>query len=165
LRGRTVSASTLAKMPWLRQQTAEGAAIIGALNSAEQGRILFNVTVFRFDEDGTMRDRLDAARAELAEGAWELTDVTVYRAGSERRRVGQMRIPSGLRLEFIEEQLARPESIPFFELPRKIAAARSFGLNANGFRMQLHSQLASPLLLVAMTLVAATVSLRFARFG
>jgi lipopolysaccharide export system permease protein len=76
-----------------------------------------------------------------------------------------MRIRSGLKLEYIEEQLARPESIPIFELSRKIEAAKSFGLNANGFRMQFHSLLASPALLVAMTLIAATVSLRFTRYG
>src|SRR5690606_3420758 len=122
-------------------------------------------TIFRFSADGAIRDRLDARRAVLVEGAWDLFDVTLYRAGEDRSHADRMRIKSGLKLEFIEEHLARPESIPFFELPRKIAAAQSFGLNANGFRMQLHSLLASPMLLVAITLIAATVSLRFTRHG
>jgi lipopolysaccharide export system permease protein len=165
LRGRTVASSTEMKVPWLRQQTAEGASIIGAVNSAERGRLLFNATVIRFEEDGRIRDRLDAARAVLVEGAWELHDVTIYRTGAERRTVDRMRIASGIKLAFIEEQFARPESIPFYELGRKIEAARSFGLNVNGFRMQFHASLATPLLLVAMTLIAATVSLKFARFG
>jgi len=43
--------------------------------------------------------------------------------------------------------------------------ARSFGLGANAFAVQYQSLLALPLLLVAMTLIAATVSLRFIRFG
>ena len=69
------------------------------------------------------------------------------------------------RPEFVQERLARPETIPFFELPAKIEVARSFGLRANAFAMQFHSLLALPLLLVAMTLIAATVSMRFARMG
>ena len=67
--------------------------------------------------------------------------------------------------EFVQERLARPETIPFFELPAKIEVARSFGLRANAFAMQFHSLVALPLLLVAMTLIAATVSMRFARMG
>ena len=165
LRGRSVQPSTELRVPWLRQETAEGASIIGAMHSAERGRLLFEATVFRFEPDGTIRDRLDARRAILTDGAWELHDVTVYRGGTERSHEARIDVPSGLKLAYIEEQLARPESIPFFELGRKIEAARSFGLSANGFLMQFHSSIAMPILFVAMTLVAATVSLRFARFG
>src|SRR5690606_36348040 len=121
LRGRTISADSARKVTWLRQTTEEGTSIVGALNSAERGRILFN-------EDGTLRDRLDARRAVLVDGAWELHDVTIYRAGADRERQETLRIRSGLKLEFIEEQLTRPESIPFFELSLKIEAAKSFGL-------------------------------------
>lgn len=165
LHGRSVAESTALKVPWLRQKTDEGAAIIGAVNSADRGRMLFNATVIRFDEDGRIKDRLDASRAELGDGEWLLHDVTIFKAGSDRRSVDQMRIKSGLKPEFIEEQLALPDTIPFYELSRKIAAARSFGLNANAFAVELYSHLAAPMLLVAMTLIAATVSLKFARLG
>ncbi|MGB3540207.1 MAG: LptF/LptG family permease, partial [Mesorhizobium sp.] len=43
--------------------------------------------------------------------------------------------------------------------------ARSFGLRANAFAMQFDSLVALPFLLIAMTLIAATVSMRFARMG
>lgn len=165
VRGRTTASSSALKIPWLRQQTDEGTSIIGAINTAERGRLLFDATVIRFEDDGRIRDRLDARRAVLMDGAWELYDVTINEAGKERRAVERMRVKSGLRLAYIEEQLTRPEAIPVFELPRKIEAARSFGINANGFLMQFHSLLAGPVFLVAMTLIAATVSLKFARFG
>src|SRR5690606_20412280 len=98
------------KVPWLRQQTDEGASIIGAVNSAERGRLLFNATVLRFEDDGRVKDRLDARRAVLVDGAWELEDVTIYETGRERRTLDSIRIKSGLKLAFIEEQLARPEA-------------------------------------------------------
>src|SRR5690606_22864431 len=41
----------------------------------------------------------------------------------------------------------------------------ALGLSGNRFSMQFHSLVALPMLLVAMTLIAATVSLRFARMG
>jgi len=90
----------------------------------------------------------------------------------ERRREGQpvekaesLKIITNLRPEFVEERLARPEAISLFELPQKIDVARSFGLKANAYAMQFHSLVALPPLLVAMTLIAATVSMRFARMG
>lgn len=165
LRGRTVAEDTTLKIPWLRQQTEEGKAIVGAVNTANRGRTLYNATIIRFDENGRIRDRLDADLATLESGYWLLEDVTIIRRGEERESVEQMRVKSGLKPELIEEQLTLPETIPFFELGRKIDAARSFGLNANGFVVQFHSLMAMPVLLVAMTLIAATVSLKFARFG
>lgn len=164
-RGRTVATSTSLKIPWLRQQTDDGTAIIGAVNTARRGRLLANATVIRFDEDGGIKDRLDAERAILADGEWVLENVTIIRGGDARETRNEVRIKSGLNPELIEEQLALPETIPFFELDRKIEAARSFGLSANAFLMQFHSLMAMPVLLVAMTLIAATVSLKFARFG
>ncbi len=164
-RGRTTAADTALKIPWLRQQTDEGEAIIGAVNTAARGRRLFNATIIRFDDDGKIKDRLDAERAELGDGEWLLQNVIIIRGGDERESVEKMRIKSGLKPELIEEQLTLPETIPFFELGRKIEAARSFGLSSNAFVVQFHSLMAMPMLLVAMTLIAATVSLRFARFG
>ncbi len=165
LRGRTVAEDTALRIPWLRQQTDEGAAIIGAANTSNRGRTLHNATVIRFSDDGGIKDRLDAERAELGDGFWQLDNVTITRGGADRESVEGMQIKSGLKPELIEEKLALPETIPFFELGRKIQAARSFGLNANGFIVQFHSLMAMPVLLVAMTLIAATVSLKFARFG
>ena len=164
-RGRAVASTTALKVPWLRQQTDEGTAIIGAVNTANRGRTLFNATIIRFDVNGGIQDRLDAERAELGDGEWLLSDVTIIREGENRDSLDNMTIKSGLRPELIEEQLTLPETIPFFELGRKIEAARSFGLSANAFVVQFHSLMAMPLLLVAMTLIAATVSLKFARFG
>ena len=46
-----------------------------------------------------------------------------------------------------------------------MSAAWSFGLNGNGSGRQFLSLIALPVLLVAMTLIAATVSMRFARLG
>lgn len=165
LRGLSTATDTALKVPWLRQQTDEGAAIIGAVNTAERGRLLFNATIIRFDENGNIEDRLDAERAVLTDGEWLLTKVTIIRGGEDRESLEEMRIKSGLKPELIEERLALPETIPFFELGRKIEAARSFGLSGNAFVTQYHSLVAMPALLVAMTLIAATVSLRFARFG
>jgi lipopolysaccharide export system permease protein len=151
--------------PWLRQKTGEGDTIIGARAVLNQGLELANVVFFSLNQSGDIVERRDAAHAYLRDGYWELHDVRLLREGTHLELRETDRIATTLRPEFVQERLARPETIPFFELPAKIEVARSFGLRANGFATQFHSLVALPLLLVAMTLIAATVSMRFARMG
>ncbi|QPC87325.1 LPS export ABC transporter permease LptG [Mesorhizobium sp. NBSH29] len=150
--------------PWIRQKTDEGETIIGARAILSQGLELADAVFFRFDSSGDISKRLDAKRAFLRDGYWELIDVTELNGASEAA-IPSTRIKTNLRPEIVQERLARPETIPFFELPAKIEVARSFGLRANAFAMQFHSLVALPPLLVAMTLIAATVSMRFERMG
>jgi len=160
------NAVSAAGAPWIRQTTAEeGDTIIGARAVLEQGLELVDAVFFRIDKAGNIAERLDARRAHLREGHWELTGVARMREGSRPEMVESVQVRTNLRPEFVQERLARPDTIPFFELPEKIEVARSFGLKANAFAMQFHSLLALPLLLVAMTLIAATVSMRFTRLG
>ncbi len=157
----TVSADAA---PWIRQKTSSGDTIIGARAILNQGLEMADAVFFILDQQGNIVERKDAARAYLREGYWELQDVKTFRNGTIQPTASD-RVPTNLRPEFVQERLARPETIPFYDLPGKIEVARSFGLKANAFAMQFDSLVALPFLLVAMTLIAATVSMRFARMG
>lgn len=157
----TVSADAA---PWIRQKTSTGDTIIGARAILNQGLEMADVVFFILDPKGNIVERKDAARAYLRDGYWDLQDVKTFRNGTIQPAAGD-RVPTDLKPEFVQERLARPETIPFYDLPGKIEVARSFGLKANAFAMQFDSLVALPFLLVAMTLIAATVSMRFARMG
>lgn len=150
--------------PWIRQKTSSGDTIIGARAILDQGLEMADAVFFILDQQGNIVERKDAARAYLRDGYWELQDVKTFRNGTIQP-VASDRVPTNLKPEFVQERLARPETIPFYDLPGKIEVARSFGLKANAFAMQFDSLVALPFLLVAMTLIAATVSMRFARMG
>ena len=154
-----------ASAPWIRQTTDEGDTIIGAHAILNQGLELVDAVFFRIDKNGSIAERLDAKRAFLRNGYWELNGVQRLREGGRPEDLQQAKVKTNLEPEFVQERLSRPETIPFYDLPHKIEAARSFGLKANGYAMQFHSLVALPPLLVAMTLIAATVSMRFARMG
>lgn len=91
--------------------------------------------------------------------------MTRFARGEEPQKMASFQIETQLRPEYVEEKLATPDTIPFTQLRHKIEVARSFGYSANAFDMQYQSLLALPALLMAMTLIAATVSLKFVRFG
>jgi lipopolysaccharide export system permease protein len=150
---------------WIKQRTDEGESVIGADAALDGGKRLVRASFFRIGEAGNIVERLDAAEALLKKGYWQLDDVTVHREGQSPVHLDRTRVETNLLPEFVEEKLARPETVPIYALPHKIEVARSFGLRADAFAMHFHSLIALPALLVAMTLIAATVSMRFARMG
>lgn len=164
-RGEAPRSRESARVPWMQQRTPEGVTVIGATDTAERGLLLTNAVFLRFDNANRLVERIDAEQARLTSGAWVLENAV--RIGEDRKRQAEARmtIQSRLEPEFVEERLARPESISFLELAGKISVARALGLQANAFAMQFQSLLAKPLLMVAMTLIAASVSMRFVRMG
>lgn len=150
---------------WIKQRTQEGETIIGADAVLDSGRTLVRPVFLRIDESGRIFERLDAGRAQLGDGQWELTDVSRRRGQQPPVHVDRMAVSTNLRTEYVEERLSTPDAVSVFELPHKIDVARSFGMRANAFATHFQSLLARPLLLVAMSLIAATVSMRFARMG
>ncbi|MBS9719999.1 LPS export ABC transporter permease LptG [Tianweitania sp. BSSL-BM11] len=165
LRAGDTQRSTAFEEPWLRQSYEGVDTIIGARSVLNNGLELNGASFFRFDADGDFSDRLDAERAYLRDGYWELQGIESFADGQRIVSTDSVHIPTGLTPELVAQRVARPETVPFFELPGKISVARTFGLRADAFAMQFHSLVALPLLLVAMTLIAATVSMRFARMG
>jgi len=150
---------------WVRQKSAEGAAIINAKSSREQGTKLGAVSVFTFDNAGHFQERIEARGARLEEGFWLFENARIYRIGAQPRIEDTYQISTNLTLEQVRESFATPETVPFWQLPSYIDLAERAGLAAAGYRLQYNELLARPFFLAAMVLLAASVSLRFFRFG
>ncbi|MEF2070979.1 LPS export ABC transporter permease LptG [Consotaella aegiceratis] len=163
--GHHASSSAEDRIPWFRQNADGVVSVIGASTVAKEGLQLRNVTAFILNDNDIARERIDAPVADLDQGAWEMKNATVTRIGYAPERRDVVRLPTSLRPEYVEQQLANPETIPFWALYSKIDAARSLGYNADAFSMQYNTLIAMPALFAAMTLVAATVSVKFARMG
>ena len=71
---------------WVRQRSADGAAIINAKSSREQGARLGGVSVFTFDNDGQFQERIEAKSATLDQGYWRFDDARIYASGKSARR-------------------------------------------------------------------------------
>ncbi|MBX3575687.1 MAG: LPS export ABC transporter permease LptG [Rhizobiaceae bacterium] len=153
------------QIPWLRQRLDDGSMIVGARKTAQNGLMLTGAMFMKIDNAGSIVERVDAQRAELSDGKWHMETVVRYRPGEGTRKFDTYEIESTLRPEFLEERMAFPETVPIYELPRKMQVAWSFGLSGREYAMHFHSMVALPILLVAMTLIAATVSMRFVRMG
>jgi lipopolysaccharide export system permease protein len=108
---------------------------------------------------------MEAKSAALEQGYWRLDDVRVYASGTPPANQDTYRLATNLTLEQVRESFATPETVPFWQLPSYIELADRAGLVAAGYRLQYQLLLSRPFLLTSMVLLAASVSLRFFRFG
>ena len=153
------------KSLWLRQSGQGSQSVIHAARSLEQGSRLFNVTVYLFDGAGRFQARLEAQEGVLEAGRWRLRDVWRLSSAEEPRSFPEYLVPTALSAEQVRESFASPKNISFWDLPTYIELAEDAGLPAAQYRLQQQSLLARPLLLAAMVIIAATVSLRLFRLG
>jgi lipopolysaccharide export system permease protein len=147
----------------LRQKADGDDAIIGGKFVSDNGTTLSEAVVIHFDNEGNIILRQDADTAKLENGYWILNKVVETRPGEVPVRIDSLQLRTNLKQDFLEERFSLPETIGFFELSRKIRSAHAFGVSSNALETQYYSLLSLPFLLMAMTLIAGTVSLKFSR--
>jgi lipopolysaccharide export system permease protein len=150
---------------WIRQRSLDGQAIIRAERSSDAGTKLSRVTVFEFNKDGQFLQRVDGQTATLMDGYWEVADARVIGTGLEPQVFNSFLVATTLTPEQVSQSFSSAETIPFWQLPQLVERTEKAGLDATRYRLQFQSLLARPLLFVAMVFIAASVSLRFFRFG
>ena len=150
---------------WLREDGADGPSVVHALDVLNQGLELKGVTVFQYDRDHGLTERIEAQRAVLKDGRWELEDVWVSAVGQEPAFYQRYLLSTYLTPTQVRDSLGTVYSISFWDLPNFIQIAEKAGLPATQYRVQYQLLLSRPFLLITMVLIAATCSLRGFRFG
>jgi lipopolysaccharide export system permease protein len=158
-------ATSSARTIWIRQKSVDGQAIIRADGAIADAATVTGVTVFTFDHDGSFRHRIEAREATLHEGHWTLKETRVLSAEEQPQSFETYQLASNLDPSQVKQSFIPPESVPFWDLGDTIDRTERAGLNATPYRLQYDVLLARPMLFVAMVFVAASVSLRFFRFG
>jgi lipopolysaccharide export system permease protein len=150
---------------WIRQRSLDGQSILRAERSSNGGTVLSGVTAYVYDPAGRFQERVEAQRAFLGAGYWTMAEARIVRPGEEPRTETAFRLGTSLTAEQVVQSFVHPASVSFWRLPEISRRTEAAGLDAVAYRMQFQTLLARPLLLLAMVLIAATVSLRFFRFG
>jgi lipopolysaccharide export system permease protein len=150
---------------WLRQDGADGQSVMTAQAIADQGLALAGVTVFQFDAKGAFSERVDAERAILNDGYWELSKALVSRPDREAETFDTFTLSTHLTRERVGDAMGSEISVSFWQLPDLIQMAEKTGLSPDRYRMQYALLLGRPALLITMVILAATVSLRSFRSG
>jgi lipopolysaccharide export system permease protein len=150
---------------WLREDGVDGPSVVHALQVLNQGLELNGVTAFQYTPDHTLTERIEAKRAVLKNGRWELQEAWVSSVGQEPAFYERYLLSTYLTPTQVRDSLGTVFSISFWDLPNFIQIAERAGLPATQYRVQYHLLLSRPFLLVTMVLIAATCSLKGFRFG
>jgi lipopolysaccharide export system permease protein len=150
---------------WINQVNSDGQAIINAARSERQGVRLTGLTVFRFDNDYQFKERIEAQQATLEDGYWLFRSVHRYTLNEPPVDQDSLKLATSLTAAQVRNSFSTPETVSFWQLPGYIRSSESSGFATAGYRLQYHKLIAQPFLLAAMVMLAASVSLRFFRFG
>jgi len=150
---------------WINQSNSDGQMIMNAARSEKQGVRLTGMTLFRFDTNYRFTERIEAREATLEEGHWLFRDVQRFTLNAPMVEQPTLEIATELTPAQVRNSFSTPETVSFWQLPTYIRSSESSGFATAGYRLQYHKLLAQPFLLAAMVMVAASVSLRFFRFG
>jgi lipopolysaccharide export system permease protein len=150
---------------WIRQRSIDGQAILRAEASSDHGVQLAAVTAYVFDPLGHFEERVEASKASLKPGYWDLSQARISAPGEETRAVTSYFLATNLNTEQITQSFVPADSVSFWDLPDVIKKSEAAGLDPTVYRMKWQTLMSRPLLLVAMVLIAASFSLRFFRFG
>lgn len=156
---------------WLRQGGSDGQTVIRAARANPEGTVFYEVTMLSYHPDGGPSRRIEAQRAELKKGEWLLSDVKLWPLGdgnnpeAEARRHDKLSISSSLTQERIRDSFGLPSSISIWDLPHHIKQLELAGFSARRHAVWFQRELARPLFLMAMVMIASAFTMRHTRFG
>jgi lipopolysaccharide export system permease protein len=156
---------------WLRQGGEAGQWVIHADRASPDGATLYGVSFLAFGPTGGPRERIEAAAADLAQGAWIATDAKQWlfdqtgNPEAQARRHDRIELATDLTVDQIRESFGAPSTVSVWDLRAYIANLDKAGFSSRAHSVWFQMQLALPLLLAAMVLVGAGFTMRHVRFG
>ena len=154
---------------WLRQASETGQTVVQAARANLDGTILYGVTFLIYDAQGLLSERILSAEANLTPGAWVLHNAKTWHLSgvnperNAEQAQGETRIPTDLTRDKIVDGFGTPSAVSFWDLPQYIKELEAAGFTASAHRVWYQLELALPLMLAAMVLIAAGFTMRHAR--
>jgi lipopolysaccharide export system permease protein len=156
---------------WLRQGNDTGQTVIEAARANLDGTVLFQASFLTFAPDGTPAQRIEAERAALIPGFWQLSGAKAWPLTVDNPERAVLAMPEGatiatdLTRDRIRDSFGTPSAISFWNLPAYIRGLEKAGFSARSHQVWFQMELALPLLLAAMVLIAAGFTMRHARMA
>ncbi len=154
---------------WLRQGTEDGGqVVIHAVHASTDATVLQDTTFLIFDSDAGPIRRIEAKTARLGNGEWQLETVKEWSLEFANPEAASstydtLSIPSDLTAERIRDGFGQPRAIPIWQLPQYIEGLQRAGFSALRHQVWFQTELARPLLMAAMVLIAAVFTMRHMR--
>ena len=149
---------------WLKQINSDKSeTLLSAANISADNRKFSDLAIFEFTKQNQFIRRIDAEFGTLEADEWHFKNVIINKPNELPEKLDSFVMPTNLTLLQIQESFSEPESLSFWALPEFIKILEASGFSALRHKLQYHTILTTPILLVAMVLIASVFSLRFSR--
>ena len=160
--GRVEDGAGEVRMPERRLERwwfASGASIFSAASYDAKERVLRDVTVFLFDPQRAIRERIDAkSAANLAGDTWEIRDANMLEfppeGGIERHSSLALRLDLGITSGEMERASQPPAWMTLHALAREIRKSAGDAAEVAKYELAFHSRLAQPFTVLIVVLLA-----------
>jgi len=124
---------------------------------------LEDVLIIRFHANDRFAESIRAKTATLSGGRWHMQDVLITSKEHVLTPVLHYSIPTDTKISQLQEDLAMPENLSFWQLPGFISALKTSGFSALRHVVYWYSLLIFPLFLAALALLGASFSIYLPR--
>ncbi|UCC66047.1 MAG: LPS export ABC transporter permease LptG [Deltaproteobacteria bacterium] len=125
--------------------------------------ILKGVTIYRFDKEFSLRQRIDAHEARWKGDAWTFYQVVSRkfppRGGVITKIYQEKDIPIPEKPEDFEKGMKRPEEMSYRELQSYVERLRREGYDSTRYVVDLHAKVAFPFLSLIMVMIGSPLAL------
>lgn len=158
------------KTIWLREGNEISQTVIRATRANPQTLTLYDVTFYQLSLETASRTafsrRYDAKTATLEpQNYWQLKEVIENAPEELKKEHDALSLPTLMSSEQFETIGEKAVTPAFWSLPQEIKNQKDAGFSTLALRMQFHKLLALPVLLIAMTFIAACVTMNLSRSG
>ena len=147
---------------WLRDKSADYSLIVHGESIGSEGVTITKPVIYSFDPKGNILARYNPEKLTLRqEGYWELEGGELMKPNGNIVPIDKPQIPTTLIPRELNHSNKPPRTIPVFELLNYISVLERAGLPTVGHSSYLYAQLALPLVLVGMVMIAGRFTLVF----
>ena len=141
---------------WIKENLEQGQRIITAKNNEENS--LKNITIFNFDKDYNLKEKIFSKSAYIKNNEWRLENVSILKVDdglSKEIKLENMNINSIYTYEKIISLFKNFDTVSFVDLIINYQKLINQGYNKIFLNQSLHSMLSMPFFLFIMTALAS----------
>ena len=141
---------------WIKENLNDGQRIISA--KRDDAKIIKDVTIFNFDKDFNLNNKIFSKTANIEKNEWVLNDVIILEIlqnSSKELKIDQMSITSIYTYDKITSLFKNFDTLSFIDLIINYDELVDRGYNKIFLKQNLHSMLSMPFFLFIMTSLAS----------
>ena len=163
--------AVLEKGLWMKQDTSNGEIIIRASTSDPTATFFNDITIYGSNKSGRPIYHLRAKIASLDSGSWNLKEVrywnfdTLSDSGTQGMEFSEFSVATNVTPTQIIKGFSEPNTTTIWELPKLISLLDQAGLPSIKHKIWLQMELANPILLICMVVIASAFITKHARIS